>query len=570
MSRRAGHLLILGLACAVGATSVFTPVRQAVQVAFETAASEAVVSGESALARGSTHGDETPVFRPLTGAEIARLRPRQAVTTHRVAAGDSVSGLAERYRISPQTLIWANNIDEPNRLKIGDVLLVLSVSGVLHVVDPSDTVGSLAERYRISAEAIVDVNGLIGEVLPAVGAAVVIPGGRPPTVARTVSPPTAPSVAPAPTSPRDRERSTIAAQREASARPPTSPEALKPKAYVVEDGDSLLTVARKFGISTSTIAFANALTAREADNIVVGQKLVVPPVDGVLHRVEEGETARGIAAKYGIETLAVVRANGLAEPFVVVPGQRLIVPGAAVPDPRPEPPIEVAPRAPPAEYKVAVGDSIVSIAAKFGIDPRALVRRNQLDRADLIAPGQSLAIPTERSFVEPVAVPRAVAVARLAPAPPVPNVARASAPSAPRPPAPSQPTAPAPKPAATGVIDLAMRYLGFAYTWGGHTPSTGFDCTGFTYFVFDQAGRYLPNHDLWGQLQSGPRVDRGDLNAGDLVFFTNTYMPGLSHVGIYLGANRFVHSGSERTGVTVTSLDDPYWAPRYYGATRPA
>ena len=60
-----------------------------------------------------------------------------------------------------------------------------------------------------------------------------------------------------------------------------------------------------------------------------------------------------------------------------------------------------------------------------------------------------------------------------------------------------------------------------------------------------------------------------EMQPGDLVFFANTYMPGLSHVGIYIGGNRFIHAGSERTGVTVTSLSDGYWAPRYYGATRP-
>ena len=87
--------------------------------------------------------------------------------------------------------------------------------------------------------------------------------------------------------------------------------------------------------------------------------------------------------------------------------------------------------------------------------------------------------------------------------------------------------------------------------------------------MFGQTGKWIPNHDLWGQMQSGPRVGRDNLQAGDLVFFANTYMAGLSHVGIYIGGGRFIHAGSERTGVTVTSLGDPYWAPRYYGASRP-
>ena len=73
---------------------------------------------------------------------------------------------------------------------------------------------------------------------------------------------------------------------------------------------------------------------------------------------------------------------------------------------------------------------------------------------------------------------------------------------------------------------------------------------------------------LWGQMNAGPRVPRDQLQAGDSVFFANTYMPGLSHAGIYIGGGRFIHASDERTGVTVSSRSDSYWGPRFIGAAR--
>src|SRR2546429_270027 len=73
------------------------------------------------------------------------------------------------------------------------------------------------------------------------------------------------------------------------------------------------------------------------------------------------------------------------------------------------------------------------------------------------------------------------------------------------------------------VVNIASQYLGYRYTWGGTAPSTGFDCSGFTYYIYRQAGQYVPR-DLWGQVSSGSRIARADLQPGDLVFFQNTYM----------------------------------------------
>jgi cell wall-associated NlpC family hydrolase len=117
------------------------------------------------------------------------------------------------------------------------------------------------------------------------------------------------------------------------------------------------------------------------------------------------------------------------------------------------------------------------------------------------------------------------------------------------------------------VAATAVQFVGYPYRWGGSSPA-GFDCAGFVAYVYGSEGQRLPS-SLGGQLAAGRRIGADELRAGDLVFFANTYMPGLSHVGIYLGGGRFVHAADEANGVVTSSMWDHYWGPRYYGASRP-
>ena len=114
------------------------------------------------------------------------------------------------------------------------------------------------------------------------------------------------------------------------------------------------------------------------------------------------------------------------------------------------------------------------------------------------------------------------------------------------------------------VVDYAMNFLGTPYVWGGTSPS-GFDCSGFTRYVFQNLG-YGLNRTAGQQLSNGYSVS--SLQPGDLVFFTGTYYTSApaSHVGIYIGDNEFIHAASG--GVRITSLSDSYYASRYIGARR--
>ncbi len=115
------------------------------------------------------------------------------------------------------------------------------------------------------------------------------------------------------------------------------------------------------------------------------------------------------------------------------------------------------------------------------------------------------------------------------------------------------------------ITGTALSLRGAPYVWGGKTPA-GFDCSGFTQYVFGRHGVRLPRRAA-EQFRVGARVDREDVRPGDLVFFT-TIAPGPSHVGLALGDDEFVHAPSERGVVRVERLSGSYWSRRWLGARR--
>jgi cell wall-associated NlpC family hydrolase len=110
---------------------------------------------------------------------------------------------------------------------------------------------------------------------------------------------------------------------------------------------------------------------------------------------------------------------------------------------------------------------------------------------------------------------------------------------------------------------IAQKHVGVPYKWGGITPK-GFDCSGLVYYSFKKAGKTLPRTSA-EMYKKGKAVAKKNLTKGDLVFFS-TYKKGASHVGIYIGSNKFVHTSSK--GVRIDSLSNPYWSKVYYGSKR--
>jgi cell wall-associated NlpC family hydrolase len=212
-------------------------------------------------------------------------------------------------------------------------------------------------------------------------------------------------------------------------------------------------------------------------------------------------------------------------------GQTLKVSGNAAPTP---PPV-VTPVAPPADtsttsvYTVVRGDTLSKIGLQFNMSVQELKNLNGLN-SDMIYVGQKLTL-------------RGQAVVT--------------------PPAPVAPVAPTGD-FAPSLVNVAHSVMGVPYAWGGSSLN-GFDCSGFIYYAANQAGKKIGRYSAEGYYSRTFYVDQPQ--PGDLVFFANTYKKGISHVGIYIGNNQFIHA-DEKKGVSIANLSNPYYTAHFDGFKR--
>ena len=111
------------------------------------------------------------------------------------------------------------------------------------------------------------------------------------------------------------------------------------------------------------------------------------------------------------------------------------------------------------------------------------------------------------------------------------------------------------------IVDFAEQYLGYSYVYGGTSPETGFDCSGFTYFVMNSVGIDVAR-DIYSQEDAGEEVAFEDMQPGDLIIFTDSGMTGPGHTGIYIGDDEFIHAANPSKGVRTDSVYSSYYNPR--------
>ncbi len=187
----------------------------------------------------------------------------------------------------------------------------------------------------------------------------------------------------------------------------------------------------------------------------------------------------------------------------------------------------------PAYTIVRAGQSLWSISQLYGVSVSSLERWNHLSNKSIIHIGQHLIVGFGSSVNAPSSREGSVNS----------NVAAATE--------------------GLDAVYYAEKFLGAPYVWGGSYPS-GFDCSGFTMFVFRHFGVSLP-HTSYGQFNLGNSVSRNNLEIGDLVFFSTAGW-GASHVGIYVGNGRFISASG--SSIRLSTLSDGYWASNYVGARR--
>ena len=120
---------------------------------------------------------------------------------------------------------------------------------------------------------------------------------------------------------------------------------------------------------------------------------------------------------------------------------------------------------------------------------------------------------------------------------------------------------------ASETLTYALSLVGVNYKYGGKSPETGLDCSGFVSHVYQQAAGLVLPHNARAISLFGQKIAISELQPGDLVFY-NTMRHTYSHVGIYLGGNKFVHASVTGRGVEVVDMQENYWVKRFNGARR--
>ena len=342
--------------------------------------------------------------------------------------------------------------------------------------------------------------------------------------------------------------------------------------YTVKAGDTLSGIAFRHNISISDLMKWNNLNSTL---IYPGNVFVVKPgasngssngsssgssssnnnrssgsngsSNSTVHTVKAGDTLSHISARYGVSVAHLKKWNNLSSDLIFV-GQKLNVnassgnggSSSSSSNNSSGNSSNGASNSSGTVYTVKSGDTLSRIAANYGVSVANLKKWNNLS-SDLIFIGQKLNVSSKGSSSGSSSNGGSSGGSGSSEAPSSNGSYDV-----------------------TKLVNTAKSAIGTPYTWGGQTTN-GFDCSGFIYYAYKAAGMNVSRLSTDGYFNRSYYVNNPQV--GDLVFFKNTYRSGISHMGIYIGNNQFIHAGTS-TGVTITSLDNPYWKQHYDGFKR--
>lgn len=474
-----------------------------------------------------------------------------------VKKGDTLYVLAKTFGVSVERIKKYNNLKNSN-LRVGQ-RLVLNTSGTSvaanetvqeepaaetvsvteitetakysqeYTVRRGDTLGQLALKFGVSQSELKKANGLknsnlrSGQVLMVPGAGVAV----------------------------ETEEVVIKESVVKETAPEQASEVYIKKRYVVKSGDTLGNIADNFSVTVEEIKKASAL---KKDTINKGDILLIPvPQEKVTqskYTVAKGDTLSKIGKKFGVSVREIKRANGLSSDTLRA-GMRLSIPGlSSAGSGESETESVTASSLPRGEYVVKKGDTLGRIARRYDVTIKELKRENNI-KGNSIRAGQVLYIPGyERQETEYRVVTEKPAIHES-------NGQHNY----------TDPEVENGRFSKESIIQVAKKYLGAPYKFGGNDLATGIDCSGYVKKIFSRFNVYLPRTARDIYYSSGYKVSKKKLDTGDLVFFT-TYAKYPSHVGIYIGNDEFIHASSASRKVTIDSINKQYYKKRYIGAKR--